>query len=162
MSMCEEYKLRPAQMKFPHPKRRLWTWMHPSGSTHQLDHILINSKWSNSLRNCRAYSTVELDSDHRIVSIRLVCSLRTTEGKPFNRPKFDWKKLQVTSVRDDFQLQLSNRFQALQCNDTSVPISQRYQQFELAVSEVAEEVVGKCKHCSIPSWVTDETIQLKT
>ena len=37
---------------------RLWTWMHPGGTTNQLDHILINSKWTNSIRNCRAYNSV--------------------------------------------------------------------------------------------------------
>ena len=63
VDLCEEFQLRPAQMRFPHPRHRLWTWMHPSGSTHQLDHILINNKWKNSLRNCRAYNSVELDSD---------------------------------------------------------------------------------------------------
>ena len=104
---------------------------------------------------------MELDADHRIVSIWLFGSLRTTKGKPLSRPKFDWKKLQVTSVRDDFQLQLSSRFYALQFNDTSVPIFQWYQQFKLAVSEVAEEVVGKCKPCGMPSFVTDKTIKLK-
>ena len=82
VDLCEEFQLRPAQMRFPHPRHRLWTWMHPSGSTHQLDHILINNKLKNSLRNCRAYNSVELDSDHRIVSIRLVCSLRTSRAKP--------------------------------------------------------------------------------
>ena len=51
VDLCEEFKLRSAQMRFPHPRRRLWTWMHPSGSTLQLDHILINNY---SLRNCRA------------------------------------------------------------------------------------------------------------
>ena len=49
------------------------------------------------------YNTVELDSDHRIVSRWLVCSLRTTKRKSLSRPK-----LQVTFVRDYFQLQLSN------------------------------------------------------
>ena len=81
VDLCEECKLYPAQMRFPQPRRRLWTWMHPSGSTHQLDHI-INQKWKNSLRNCRAYNSVELDSDHRIISIKLVCSLRTTKSRP--------------------------------------------------------------------------------
>ena len=102
VSMCEEHKLSPAQVKFPQPKCRQWTWMHPTGSQHQLDHILINSKWSNSLRNCRAYNTMELDSDHRIVSILLLCSLRTNKGKPFSRPKFDWSKLQDAATTDQF------------------------------------------------------------
>lgn len=162
VSLCEEFKLRPAQMRFPQPSRRLWTWMHPAGSTHQLDHILINSKWTNSLRNCRAYNSVELDSDHRIVSITLVCSLRTTKGKPCKRPKFDWKKLKDAATRERFQIELSNRFETLQCNDISTPITERYELFENAVSDVAEKVVGKRRPCGMPSWVTDKTIQLKT
>ena len=60
VSMCEEHKLRPAQMKFPQPKCRHWVWMHPTGSKHQLDHILINSKWSNSFRNYKAYRRIRL------------------------------------------------------------------------------------------------------
>ena len=149
-------------MRFPQPRSRLWTWMHPAGSTHQLDHILINSKWTNSLRNCRAYNSVELDSDHRIVSIKLVCSLRTTKGKPCKRPKFNWKTLQDAATREQFQLELSNRFEALQCNNLSIPITERYDLFENAVSEVAEKVVGKCKPCGMSSWVTDRTKQIKT
>ena len=136
--------------------------MHPSGSTHQLDHILINNKWKNSLRNCRAYNSVELDSDHRIVSIRLVCSLRTSRAKPCKRPKFNWKKLQNAATKEQFQLELSNRFDVLQCNNMSTPITERYESFENAVEEVAEKVVGRCSPCGMPSWVSDRTKQLRT
>ena len=94
VNLCQEHKLRPAQSRFPQPRKRLWTWMHPGGSTHQLDHILINSKWVNSLRNCRAFNSVELDSDHRILSVLLTTSLRTSKGKPCKRSKYNWKKLQ--------------------------------------------------------------------
>ena len=47
VDLCEEFKLCPAQMRFPNQRHHLQTWMHPSGSTHQLDHILINYKWKN-------------------------------------------------------------------------------------------------------------------
>ena len=104
VDLCEEFQLRSAQMRFPHLRHRLWTWMHPSGSTHQLDHILINNKWKNSLRNCGAYNSVELDSDHRIVGIRLVCSLRTSRAKPCKRPKFNWKNFKMLLQRNSFNL----------------------------------------------------------
>ena len=136
--------------------------MHPAGTKHQLDHILINSKWVNSLRNCRAYNSVELDSDHRIVSILLATSLRTSKGKPCKRPKFNRRKLQDPTTREEFQLELSNRFQALSANDDSINITERYESFETAVREVAEKVVGKREACGLPSWVSDETIRLKT
>jgi len=136
--------------------------MHPRGSTHQLDHIFINSKWVNSLRNCRAYNSVELDSDHRILSIRLVTSLRTTKGKPCKRPKFNWWKLQEDAhIKSQFQIELSNQFQALQIDNTSTPITERYESFEKAVEEVAEKVIGKRKPCGLPSWVSNKTLKLR-
>ncbi|XP_038063142.1 uncharacterized protein LOC119733848 [Patiria miniata] len=131
------------------------------------EHRLITSnsteeicKWINSLRNCRAYNSVELDSDHRIVSIRLVTSLRTSKGKPCKRPKFNWKKLQDPVTREMFQLELSNRFQVLNVEDTP-SLTDRYAHFETAVKEVAETVVGKRETCGMPSWVSDKTIRLK-
>ena len=162
VNLCQEHNLRPAQQRFPQPRCRQWTWMHPSGSKHQLDHILINNKWVNSLRNCRAYNSVELDSDHRIVSILLATSLRTRKGKPCKRPKFNWRKLQDPTTREEFQLELSNRFQALSMTDDSTNITERYESFETAVREVAEKVVGKREPCGLPSWVSDKTIRLKT
>ena len=132
-----EVNLRPAQMRFPLPRNHLWTWTHPSGSTHQLDHIVINSKWVNPPRNCWGYNSVELDSDHCIVSIRLATSLWTSKGKPSKRPKFTWKKLQDPAIRDEFLLELSNRFQVLNMDDTQ-PISTRYESFETIVREVAD------------------------
>ena len=41
-----------------------------------------------------------------------------------------------------------------------VSVTQRYQQFEHVVTEVAEKIVGKHKSCGLPSWVTDKTIQV--
>lgn len=70
MIICEKNNLRLGHGRFKHRKGRMWTWEHPnynlSNPHAQLDHVLINAKWVNSLRNCRAYNTVEIDSDHRI------------------------------------------------------------------------------------------------
>ena len=112
--------------------------MHPNGSKSQLDHIIINSKWVNSLRNCRAYSSVEIDSDHRIVSIALKASLRTSKGKPCKRLKFNWKKLQTPSAKHQFQIKLSNRFKALQETD-SISVTERYSLFEEVVVQLQKK-----------------------
>ena len=161
VNLCQEHNLRPAQPRFPQPHSRMWTWSHPSGSKHQLDHILINGKWINSLRNCRAYNSVELDSDHRIISICLITSLRTTKGKPCKRPKFNWKKLQDQGTKEAFQLELSNRFQALTALDDTADITERYEAFATTVQEVAEEVLGKHKPQGLPGWVSQKTAKLK-
>ena len=134
--------------------------MHPNGSKYQLDHILTISKWVNSLRNCRAYNTVEVDSDHRIVSIVIKASLRTSRGKPCKRPKFNWRKLQDKETRSKFQIELSNRFQTLE-DTVTTSITEKYGTFVEAVESAAEEVLGKRQHNGMPSWVTEETLTLK-
>ena len=127
VNLCQERMLRPAQTRCPQPRNRACTWMHTVGSTHQLHHILIN-QWVNSLRNCRAYNTVELDLDHRILSVLLTTSLRTSKGKPCRRPKFDWDKLGDAHIctKKEFQIELSNRLEKRQCYNTSTPITERY------------------------------------
>ena len=77
------------------------------------------------------------------------------------RPKFDWKKLGDAHTKMEFQIALSNRFKKLQCYNTSIPITERYEQFEKAVTEVAEKVVGRRKPSGMPSWVSDRTLKLR-
>ena len=76
VSLCEAASMRLAQHRFPQPNKHQWTWMHTSfGVTAQIDYILILSKWINSLRNCRGYNTVKLDTNSRIVTVRIHRSL---------------------------------------------------------------------------------------
>ena len=76
VNMYQQTNLRQLQSCFPQPSRRQWTWKYPRGPKAQLDHILTN---------CRAYSSVELGSDHRIVSasfkIRFRKFKRTLSGR---------------------------------------------------------------------------------
>ncbi|CAF1638407.1 unnamed protein product [Adineta ricciae] len=55
VNYCKACNMRSTQTRFPQPQSRSWTWLHPNGkSKAQLDHILINGKWLNSIRNVRA------------------------------------------------------------------------------------------------------------
>ena len=63
------------------------------GQHAQLDHIIINTEWLNSVRNCRACRTVEIGSDHRIVSVTIKIRLRIQGANLVKRKRFDWKML---------------------------------------------------------------------
>ena len=149
-------------MRFPHPRHRLWTWMHPSGSTHQLDHILINNKWKNSLRNCRALQFSRARCRPPYCQHQNWSAALELPEQNLQKTKFNWKKLQGAATKEQFQLDSSNRFDVLQCNNMSTPITERYESFENAVEEVAEKEVGRCSPCGMPRWVSDRTKQLRT
>ena len=68
IEMMEEYQLLAANSQFRKKRGKLWTWMSPHMTKHQLDYILVRKKWTKSIRNCEAYNTfISLRSDHRIV-----------------------------------------------------------------------------------------------
>ena len=51
---------------------KLWTHKYPNGVKAQLDYMLVNRKWINSVMNCEAYNNFEgVSSDRRIVSTKI-------------------------------------------------------------------------------------------
>ena len=58
---------------FQKKKGTLWTYISDmSGTKSQVDYIMINRKWINSVTNVEAYSTFSsIGSDHRILTARI-------------------------------------------------------------------------------------------
>ena len=159
LDLCHKTQFRELQSRFPHPKKRLWTWRSPVGTVSQLDHILINSKWVRSAKNCRAYNSLEIGSDHRIVSARLNISLRATKKRPCKRVKYNWCKLaQDQEIQQRFSLALSNRFSEL--TPTTNSIQNSYNDTVHTIEDVAQEVLGNPPKKRAKSWVTSETVHL--
>ena len=49
-----------------------WTNKSPNESVSKIDYIIINIKWKNSVKNCRAYNSfISIASDHRIISVNI-------------------------------------------------------------------------------------------
>lgn len=160
-SFCERHNLRPTQFRFLHPKGRVWTWQHPSGQRAQLDHIIINAKWLNSVRNCRAYGFVDLESDHRIVSATVKISLRIQGANLVKCKRHDWKKLEPVPIRKELQLELKNRFEPLKRLSAEETMQEFYNSFQEGVEKAAEKVAGPIKPKKSPNWVSHQTDKLR-
>ena len=77
---------------FQKPKRKLWTWRHPSGYLSQIDFILYRKRWRNSIHDCQAHtSSVTIGGDHNIVTANIKLSLRSRR-KPVKRFLY-WRAL---------------------------------------------------------------------
>jgi hypothetical protein len=165
VEFCETADLRPTQTRFPHPKSRLWTWQCPKWSNkteehrYQIDHILINGKWLNSVKNVRAYNSVEIGSDHRIVSAKIKISFRATEQNKIKRHKFNWSKLQQDpGIQSQFNIEVKNRFESLRNESDALQV--KFDNFEKAVEETATEILGKLKRKPKRPWVSTGTMEL--
>lgn len=79
----------------------------------QLDHILINGKWINSVKN------------HRIVSAEIKIRLRAPRETKNKRLKFDWRKLKDNEeLQEQYTVTIHNRYNALRREDDVMIFSQ--------------------------------------
>ena len=159
INLCEANDMCIATTRQPHPDRHKWSWQHPNGNKAQLDHIVLRGKWINSLRNCRCYDTVEIDSDHRIVTGAVKFSFRTVK-QTSNKPMYNHKILTTNSnVRDNFQLVLTNRFQQLSIDEED-SAQTAYDKLESVLNEAASKILPKREKDSKKPWVSAQSINL--
>jgi hypothetical protein len=156
-NFCMANKMCDAQSFFPHRKGRLWTWTHPGGKHKaQLDHMLIRGKWLNSIKNCRAYHNPNVNSDHRMVSIKLRLSLRASVKQSEKIIRYNWHLLREQRVQEEFNLALKNRFEALE-DEMNSDIQGRYDKLLRCIKETAENTVGKEVKEKKQHWVSEAT-----
>jgi len=153
---------RSAQMQFPQPKRRLWTWLSPKGNKQQIDHILINSKWNNSLENCRAYSSVNVESDHRIVSVTAKLSLRSNKDRTKKTPRINWNDLNKNiPLQNKYAVEVSNQFNLLCIQDPDIDTNTKYNRFLDCIENANDKVLNKCCPRKKENWVSNKTENIR-
>jgi len=168
IDLCEANNLRPAHSHFTNRRSRLATY-HPPNPEHpptQIDHILINTKWWKSIKDCRAFNTIDIASDHKVVTARFRLSLRVTKRPPNNRCKFNSEKLANPDVCAAFNLDLSNRFASLfdeatlSMSSVQEQIQRRWDALDRALIESSHAILGKRQRHKQPHWVSATTTNL--
>ena len=102
IELCESTEIRPIQTHFDNRRSRLSTYRDPNGKYYQLDHIMISSKWWKSIKSCRSFNSVDIMSDHKMVSAYFRLSLRKTKTKSNQRLSFIVEKLKDQRIRQEF------------------------------------------------------------
>ena len=126
----------------PFQKRRgkLWTYTYPNGDIAQIDYMMINKKWINSVQNCEAYHSLEgISTDHRIVLLKIKLSLRANKKKSNTKIAYNWEHLiNNEDLQNQFSTSLRNRYNILQHEDTNESANNAYQNFVKTHKETAE------------------------
>lgn len=69
--------LRVKSTMFPHKKIHKGTWRSPDGRyVNQIDHVLVNERFNNSILDVRTVREADSDSDHFLVAGRLRVKLK--------------------------------------------------------------------------------------
>ena len=82
--------------RFPHRDIHKATWVLPDGKTrNQIDHVLINKKFRNSVIDTRVYRSADIGSDHHLVCTKVKLRLKKQQPKEQGsiRARYDTNKL---------------------------------------------------------------------
>ena len=135
----QEANLMVGNTSYRKKSNKLWTFISDmSGVKTQVDYILINRKWKNSMKNCEAYNSFgSLGSDHRIVTAKIKVSFRLPRAP--TQIRYDWTALHNSEILEKYNITLRNRYHALSDNLVTPTATENYASFIKAHNEATSE-----------------------
>lgn len=155
INFCDEYDLVIGGTIFPHRRCHKVSWVSPDNATeNQIDHIAISRKFRGCLTNVRNKRGADAGSDHHLIMAEFRMKIMACAQKFAKRGrKFDLGKLREDRNRDDFRLQLQNRFEALQMTP-NVDIA--WGEIQEIFTKTSKEVLG-FKDPQKKEWMSEDT-----
>ncbi|XP_028649227.2 LOW QUALITY PROTEIN: uncharacterized protein LOC114645554 [Erpetoichthys calabaricus] len=147
---------------FPHKRIHKSTWVSPDSLTeYQIDHICICKKFRRSLQDVRVRRGADVASDHHLVVASMQLKLKKNWKETTQcRVKYDVSRLKISSVREEFRLQLKNKFEVLQerhQEEEGSRVQISWQAVKETLRTACQEVVGTKKQHH-KEWITAGTL----
>lgn len=143
---------------FPHKAIHKLTWRSPDGrSFNQIDHIIVNGKWRRSLTDVRAFRGADVFSDHHLITATVKLKLRKVKKQNQQRKQLDTTKLKCPSTKQQFVLEIRNRFQALADTTEDTPVNTKWDVIKNTYVDAATKILGYKKKNK--KWITPGTWQ---
>jgi hypothetical protein len=108
---------------FPHCNIHKHTWTIPYGKTHnQIDHILVERRRHSIALDVRPFRAADCNTDHHLVvaNVRGRLTVNYQRSHRFHMEKFKIKKLNEEEGKEQYCVEVSNRFAALENLDTEM------------------------------------------
>jgi hypothetical protein len=126
---------------FPHRTIHKYTWTSPDGKHHnQIDHILVDRRRHSNIVDVRSYRAADCDTDHCLVVVEM----------------FNLKKLSEAEGKEQFRVEVLNRFAVLEDLDTEVEITSAWETIRENIKISAKESLGYYEPKNQNPWFEEE------
>ncbi|XP_072016308.1 uncharacterized protein [Amphiura filiformis] len=114
-------------------------------------------RWKTNVKNCRTFPGADIDSDHNLLYADVKLCLKILK-KARTLANYDIQSLQDESIKEKYQVEISNTFQALS-NTENTP-EELWCDFKDNIHKAANKVLGKRKRKAKKPWICEETLQV--
>jgi len=105
---------------------------------------LIDRRWHSSVLDVRSFRGADCDTDHYLVIAkvreRLAVSKQTAQS--FDRQRFNLRKLNEPEVREQYQIEIKNRFAALENLDDDEDVNRNWENIKENIQTSAKKSLG--------------------
>jgi hypothetical protein len=119
---------------------------------------LLDKRRHSNILDVQSFRGADCDTDHYLVVAKL--KERISVSKParqkFDIERFDLKKLDDVEVKEKYQVEISNRFAALEKLDESFDIKNAWKSIRENIKTSAKDNLGYQKHNK--PWFDDECL----
>ena len=144
---------------FEHKDIHKATWMSPDQATHnQIDHVCINKKFRRSLQDVRVYRSADIASDHHLLMAQVRLRLKKQRPCQHHRTRYNVSFLKEENIKQEFKLELTNRFKALEDLEENDNIDAQWEAIKKAWNSTCQQILGVNRYQNKP-WISDSTVK---
>ncbi|KAJ4450080.1 hypothetical protein ANN_01487 [Periplaneta americana] len=147
---------------FPYKDIHKYTWTSPDGLTHnQIDHILIDKRRHTSIVDIRTFRGADCNSDHYLVigELRERLSVAKQVEQQVNITKFNNLKLKDEEAKQNYQVEISNRFATLESSDEvekELDVNSVWENIRDSIKIAAEQSIGYYETKKKKPWFDED------
>ena len=166
IQFCQEVDSVIMNTFFQLPPRRLYTWKSPADCPqkvirNQIDYIIINKRFQNSVKSTKAYPGADVPSDHNLLLSRMKLHLKKVyKGKPQKRP--DIQKLKDNTTREEIKNELNNKINSIATDirQENINVEDVWNGIKNACSSVVDSKLKAGKRAKKQPWMTEGILEL--
>lgn len=161
IQLCQEEGLTIMNTYFQLPPRRLYTWTSNAdkNTRNQIDYVIINKRFKNSVNSVKTYPGADINSDHNLLVAALCLRLKKCQFRR-RTERISIQKLQDPVMRTEVQAELQHKINNLIDSADARDVETTWSQIKTAVNTVSKTKLKETERNSNKTWMTEEILQL--